>query len=156
MTGLSRGCRQFEVRAEPDSHRSIGVNTWPARSGFILCGEVTTIDSDNSKIVYWHRELPPLDAESIAEHTIEATSSRVPGTISHRDELWDQCYRELMDNVTARLRQEVARLGGDYAHILDEHIDSRHNDVTGEAWLHGRFSYTLYRRPARSPKTEGS
>jgi hypothetical protein len=51
----------------------------------------------------------------------------------------------------ARLRQEIARLGGDYAHVLDEHIDSRHNDVTGEAWLQGRFSYTLYRRQSRSP-----
>jgi len=117
---------------------------------------VTTTNSDNTKIIYWHRELPPLDAESSGEHTIEATSSRVPGTISHRDELWDRCYRELMDNVTERLRQEIVRLGGDYAHILDEHIDSRHNDVTGEAWLHGRFSYMLYRRPPRVPDMDAS
>ena len=52
-----------------------------------------THNTDDDKIVYWHRELPPLSAELMAEHTLEATSSRVPGTISHRDELWDRCYR---------------------------------------------------------------
>jgi hypothetical protein len=106
---------------------------------------------DNGKIVYWHRKLPPLDAELMAEHTIEATSSRVAGTISHRDELWDGCYRELMTNTEARLSQEVSRLGGDYAHVHDESIDIRHDDATGEAWLHGVFSYVLYRRPSPSP-----
>jgi hypothetical protein len=38
--------------------------------------------------VYWHRELPPIDAEIIAEHVVEANSSRVLGTLAHRDELW--------------------------------------------------------------------
>ena len=56
-----------------------------------------TIEGSEPKIVYWHRELPPLEAELVAEHTVEANSSRVPGTIAHRDELWDQCYRELME-----------------------------------------------------------
>ena len=104
-------------------------------------------DGKGSKIVYWHRELPPLDADLVAEHTVEAVSGRVPGTISHRDELWDRCYEELMSNAHARLAQEIARLGGHYAHVLDESIDIRHDDATGEAWLHGRFSYVLYRRP---------
>jgi hypothetical protein len=107
--------------------------------------------SDDGKIVYWHRELPPFDAESIAEHTIEATSSRVTGTLSHRDELWDRCYQELMANTHARLVQEIARLGGHYAHVFDESIDTRHDDAAGEVWLHGRFSYMLYRRPSQSP-----
>jgi hypothetical protein len=115
---------------------------------------VTTNHSNDSKIVYWHREMPPYDAESIGEHTIEATSSRVPGTISHKDELWDRCYQELMASAMTRLPQEIVRLGGDYAHVLDEHIDSRRNDATGEAWLHGRFSYTLYRRPSRAVKQD--
>jgi hypothetical protein len=98
------------------------------------------------KIVYWHRELPPLEAEMIGEYTLEATSNRVPGTLSHRDELWDRCYQELMVNANARLAQEVDRLGGHYAHVLDEFIDVKHDEPAGEAWLHGRFSYTLYRR----------
>jgi hypothetical protein len=101
-------------------------------------------------VIYWHRELPPVDAEPVAEHTVEATSSRVAGTISHRDELWDRCYSDLMANARARLAQEIRRLGGDYAHVNDESIDSRHDDVAGEAWLHGRFSYMLYRRGTRN------
>ena len=99
------------------------------------------------KIVYWHRELPPLEAELIAEHTLEADSGRVPGTIAHRDELWDQCYRELMTNAEGRLVQEILRLGGHFAHVYDEAIDTKHNDASGEAWLHGRCRYMLYRSP---------
>ena len=101
------------------------------------------------KVVYWHRELPPIDAELMEEHTVEASSGRVEGTISHRDELWDRCYRELMGNAEARLMQEVTRLGGDYAHVHDEEIDSKRDDAAGQAWLHGRFSYMLFRRPQR-------
>lgn len=102
----------------------------------------------NGTIVYWHRELPPRDAEPIGDHTIEATSARVPGTLEHRDDLWDRCYQELMDRVRLRLQQEVVRLGGDYAHVLSEDIEPRHDDRTGEAWMYGRFDYELYRRSA--------
>ena len=109
-----------------------------------------SIDDNNRKIVYWHRELPPLGADLMAEHTIEAKSGRVPGTIAHRDELWDQCYRELMADAERRLVQEVARLGGDFAHVHQEAIDPKHDDAAGEAWLHGRFNYMLYRRPRAS------
>lgn len=103
--------------------------------------------ADESKqVVYWHRDLPPASAELVGEHTLEATSKRVPATLSHRDELWHECYADLLVTVEARLRQELRRLGGDYAHVLEEWIDSSHEDVTGEAWLSGRFRYMLYRR----------
>jgi len=105
-----------------------------------------TNDQSKSEIVYWHRALPPLDAEFVAEHTVEADSNRVPGTIAHRDELWAQCYRELMAKAERRLVQEVARLGGHFAHVHDEAIDSKRDDAAGETWLHGRFGYTLYHR----------
>lgn len=101
---------------------------------------------DNTSIVYWHRELPPSDAEQMGEHVVEATSARVPSTLAHRDELWDRCYEDLMVQTRAHLEQEVARLGGDYAHVLNESVDSRHDDVSGESWLHGCFTYVLYRR----------
>ena len=65
-----------------------------------------------------------MSAEVIADHVVEALSGRVPGTLSHRDELWDQCYQELMASAQARIEQEVHRLGGDYAHVHDESIDS--------------------------------
>lgn len=108
---------------------------------------VPTISDLDRESVYWHRDLPPLDAEIVGEHVLEATSGRVQGSLAHRDELWDRAYRELMENTHARLKQEISRLGGHYAHVLDESIDSRHDDATGEAWLHGRFTYVLYRRP---------
>jgi hypothetical protein len=102
----------------------------------------------NEPVVYWHRELPPLSAVPVAEHVVEATSQRVKGDLAHRDELWDRCHEDLMAHARDRLRQEVARLGGHYAHVLQESIDSRHDDVRGEAWLHGRFTYLLLRRPS--------
>ena len=100
----------------------------------------------NTKVVYWHRELPPLSADAISEHVLEATSSRVPGTIAHHDDLWRGCYEDLMRQACVRLEQEIVRLGGDYVHVVDEIIDTRHDDASGEAWLRGRFRYVLYRR----------
>jgi len=106
---------------------------------------MTTSTTGSTKAVFWHRDLPPLDAEIMSEHTLEAVSGRVPGTLSHRDEIWDRCYEELMARTDERLAQEIARLGGRYAHILHESIDSRHDDRVNEAWLHGTFTYVLYR-----------
>ncbi len=98
------------------------------------------------KLVYWHRDLPPLEAEPVAEGLIEADSSHVPGTIAHRDELWSVCYHDLVARAQARLEQEVTRLGGHYARVFDESIDSRRDDAKGETWLRGRFKYVLYRQ----------
>ena len=52
-----------------------------------------------------------MEAEMIGEHVLEATSVRVRGTLAHRDELWDLCYRSLIENTEERFAQEVARLG---------------------------------------------
>jgi hypothetical protein len=103
-------------------------------------------------IIFWHRELPPVAAEPMDEHIVEADSAHVAGTIAHRDELWDQYYEDLMSKVGVRLEQEVTRLGGNYAHVLDEAVDSHHDDVTNESWLHGRFTYMLYRQANESPR----
>jgi hypothetical protein len=97
--------------------------------------------------IFWHRELPPLEAEAMGEHVLEATSHHIQGTLAHRDEQWNQCYESLMAQARERLLQEVGRLGGDYAHVLRETIDERHNDALGEAWLHGRFDYVLFKKP---------
>jgi hypothetical protein len=101
--------------------------------------------------IFWHRELPPLDAEPMGEHVLEATSHRIEGTLAHRDEQWGACYETLMAQAGERLRQEITRLGGDYAHVLTETIDARHNDATREAWLHGRFDYVLFRKASSTP-----
>lgn len=100
------------------------------------------------KVIYWHRELPPLDAEPVGEHVIEIDSMHVPGTLAHRDELWDLCYTDLMGRVATRVDGELQRGGGAYAHVLNETVNSKRNDITNEAWLHGSFTYVVYcRRP---------
>jgi hypothetical protein len=103
----------------------------------------------STPVVYWHRELPPRDADPIGSHTIEATSDRVPGTFVRRDVAWDRGYRQLMERIDGRIEQEIDRLGGDYAHVLGETIEPRHDDSTGEAWMYGRFDYELYRARRR-------
>jgi hypothetical protein len=108
---------------------------------------MTTNASETTTKVYWHRDLPPLRADAIGEHVVEAVSSRVPGTISHRDELWNQCYAELMAATQDRLAEEIERLGGDCAHVVREAVDTRRDDARGEMWLRGRFTYVLYRIP---------
>jgi hypothetical protein len=112
------------------------------------------MDARDTKIVYWHRDLPPLDAEASEEHTVEATSDHVSGLVTRGDELWSRCYESLMAQAHRRLAQEVDRLGGHYAHVLDESIEVKHNDALGEGWLHGRFTYMLYRRPTASAKSQ--
>lgn len=98
----------------------------------------------NAPRIYWHRELPPLSAKAMSEHTLEAASKRVPGTLLHRDELWEHCYEDLMSQAGHRMEQEVVRLGGSCAHVLTESVDSRHDGATNEAWLHGQFTYVMY------------
>ena len=107
--------------------------------------------SPTQPIVYWHRELPPASAEIVGEHTVEATSGRVAGTLAHRSELWDRCYQDLMVQARFRLEQEVVRLHGNFAHVLEEVVGARRDDAKGEAWLHGRFTYVLYARPISTP-----
>ena len=103
-------------------------------------------DHADPKVVYWHRELPPLDGEPMDEHVVEADSKHVHGTIEQHGELWHRCYASIMENVRVRVEQEIHRLDGDYAHVLDEFIETHRNDATGESWLHGRFNYMLYRK----------
>ena len=107
---------------------------------------VSTIEAAGNQRIYWHRELPPADAEMLGEHVLEANSRRVSDTVAHRNELWEHCYEDLMAKARERLEQEMTRLGGDCAHVLDEAVESRHDPVRGEAWLHGNFTYMLYKK----------
>lgn len=100
--------------------------------------------SIKSKAVFWHRELPPFRSKPLDEHVVEATSIHIANTVVDRDELWRQCYEDLMANARKRIEQEIIRLGGSYAHVLDESVESRSNDVTQEVWLHGLYRYMLY------------
>ena len=101
------------------------------------------------KTVFWHRELPPLSAVPLGMHVVEANSHRLSGVLERSDESWDVSHRDLMAHASVRFEQELARLGGDYAHVLSESIDPMHDPNTDEGWLHGRFTYMLYGRPDR-------
>lgn len=100
------------------------------------------------KFVYWHLDLPPLEADVIGDDTLEATSGRVSANLSHRDDAWARCYADLIQRAGMRLEQEGARRGGDCVHVKDEFIEPRRNEATGETWLYGRFRYAIYRVPA--------
>ena len=76
---------------------------------------------------------------------VGADSVRVAGDLAHGSELWGRCYRDLISQVEHRLGQEVHR-SWRYAHVLGEEIESKHDDRTGEVWLHGRIKYLLLRQ----------
>ena len=87
--GSTQGVRPLAGNAHSRSAR--------AKSGdVVMLNDLQAPSVADGKIVYWHRELPPLDAEPLGEHIVEADSMRVVGDLAHRDELWDQCYRDLM------------------------------------------------------------
>jgi hypothetical protein len=110
---------------------------------------IMTLADDDRKVIYWHA-LPPLDAERSASMPSSDQQARARD-LAHRGELWDECQQDLMRHVRDRLEQEVARLGGDYAHVMQESLETRRDDVRGEAWLYGRFTYLLLRRASTRP-----
>jgi hypothetical protein len=97
------------------------------------------------QIVFWHRDLPPVDAEPLGEHIVEANSQHVPDTLAHRDELWEECQAVLAADAARRIDQEVRRLGGRFAHVLEERINIKRDNVQNDAWMHGCYTYMLYR-----------
>lgn len=99
------------------------------------------------QVIFWHRNLPPADADAVGEHTVEAASERVSGRLAHGDAMWGTCYESLLRELDGRIRQELTRLGGHYAHIRGESIDSKHDMHTDQGWLHGRFDYVIYKKP---------
>ena len=81
---------------------------------------------------------------------VDDTAFVTPETINDQPMPQDQSTsdEDLMAQARTRLKQEIIRLGGNYAHVLHESVDSRHDGATGESWLHGRFTYMLYHQPA--------
>ena len=71
-------------------------------------------------VVYWHRELPPLTAEVIGEHTLEADSRRVPLAFSRGDEEWGRCYGDLMARARAASTRGTCRRETAVACTLDD------------------------------------
>jgi hypothetical protein len=103
------------------------------------------VSAETPRVVYWFRDLPPLDGEPAGEDQVEAVSSRVHGRLAHADDMWDRCREEVLAGATARIEQEVRRLGAKYAHVTDETLDPRRDEALNEAWMHGRFTFVVYR-----------
>ena len=75
---------QMEGRSVESTESALGA--YRRRAAAKDGGEM--INANVSQTVFWHRELPPLDAEPVGEHTVEATSEHVHGSISHGDVRW--------------------------------------------------------------------
>lgn len=97
-----------------------------------------------TKRVYWHRELPPIAEEPVGEHEVVAKSRAIPYRFADRDALWHEVYPSLMEEATARITAEVARLGGSSAHVIDEDVRSAIDHQTNEYRLTGTFTFVLY------------
>jgi hypothetical protein len=143
-TGIVRVDADFSA-VKLGSRSSVGPIRDGAAGTAVAIKTKSELTVEEQPAIYWHRDLPPFDAQAIAEHVVEASSPHVPDTIAHREELWSRCAGELMSTVRERLRCEITRLGGRYAHVVDESIETRHNPGAGDVWLHGRFTYMLYR-----------
>ncbi len=102
------------------------------------------------KLVYWHRELPPLTDDVAGEYVVEAESYAVPASRPAEEELWQECHESLMKVACDRLEQEVRRLGGSSARVVEADIREKRDPLAGTLRLVGRFTYILYRAPAAS------
>jgi len=83
-------------------------------------------------------------------YEVEAESPRIDYDLTHRSELWKQSYPPLLEAAERRATQELVRLGGSCAHIIDEQIVAKIDDTTGTFWLHGGFRFVMYRHPPRA------
>jgi hypothetical protein len=115
----------------------------PRPSDPIAC-QATPPSVLGEKLVYWRRELPPLGEAILSEQIVEADSRRL-AIGSHHEELWEKGAAELLEEATRRIEQEIHRQGGSCAHIVDEQVEPKVDYSIGKMWLHGRYTYVLYR-----------
>jgi hypothetical protein len=43
------------------------------------------------------------------------------------------------------MAEKASKIMCRHGHVLHESLDAQHDEATGEAWLHARFTYALYR-----------
>ncbi len=101
-----------------------------------------------AKIIYWRRELPPLSEQIEGEHEVDATSPAMHYDFGARDTLWGRCYPLLLEAAEVRIAQEVERLGGSCAHIVDETVTVKLDDAAATFALRGAFRFIMYVHPA--------
>jgi hypothetical protein len=104
-------------------------------------------DPSMSAVIYWRRELPPLSEQIEGEHEIEAESPHIHFDVGRRETMWGISYGPLMAEAERRMIQEVLRMGGSCAHVLEEVVTAKIDDASSIFWLRGRFRYVMYRHP---------
>lgn len=97
-----------------------------------------------SQVVYWRRELPPLSEQIEGEHDLEAESPHLHYELGDRQLMWSKCYPLLLEQAESRIRQELTRLHGSCAHVVDEQITAKVDDAQSLFWLRGRFQFVMY------------
>ena len=63
------------------------------------------------KRIFWHADLPPLEAELVDEYRVIARSERIEYRFDRRTELWHRCVDSLRENLEHRIGQELDRMG---------------------------------------------
>lgn len=112
---------------------------------------VDQADVVEPRLIYWHRDLPPLSEQMEGEHEVSATSERVHFSWADQSTQWKECHEQLMANGEDRMRQEVNRLGGSCARVLTEEVTSHRDDATQEFWVAGRFRFLMYVHALEQP-----
>jgi hypothetical protein len=49
-----------------------------------------------------------------------------------------------------RIRQEVLRLGGSCAHVVDEQVTAKIDEASAMFWPAGRFRFVMYVHPTKA------
>lgn len=104
----------------------------------------TTPSPPPSQRIFWYHELPPLSAQVLDTHVLEAQSDPIPWRFADRETLWAESQPSLDAAVRERLTQELDRLGAAYAHVVDEHIEEHTDPATATFELRGRYDYVAY------------
>ncbi len=95
--------------------------------------------------LFWHRDLPPVGATPLPVELLEAHSTPVPFHWAGRETHWVEARPDYDRIVRERLLQELDRLGADFAHIVDEHIEEHVDATTQTFTLRGNVRYIPYR-----------
>lgn len=97
--------------------------------------------------IFWHRDLPPEGARPLGSHELEANSPPTTWRYGDRDALWAE-HQPLLDAaVRQRLTQELDRLGADFAHVVEEHVEAHIEVNAGTFELRGRYGYVALAAP---------
>jgi len=102
----------------------------------------------SEKRIYWHSDLPPLEDKIAGKYQVTAESDPIPLDYRHKDELRGRSEPSLALRLEDRLGQEIDRLGGHCAHILEEHITPVIDYHNNQYRLRGTYTYVLFLAPA--------